>query len=130
LPSRKGQFKRLQNLYRVHKKYTNFYPKLRKVELVEHHGEAHKEGGLEALEVRQLGVEHEVEHLDKGEDEEEEDEQEAGEVGPAPVQRVDQHRHLQVELQDFQQLQDGHEDKQAQLLLKSIARKNWYSFFF
>ena len=74
------------------------YPELGEVELVEHHGEAHEEGGLEAPEVRQLGVEHEVEHLHKGEDEEEEDEEEAGQVGPAAVQREDEHGHLQVEL--------------------------------
>ncbi len=78
------------------------YPELRKVELVEHHAEAGEEGGADAPEVRQLGGEHEVEHLDKREDEEEEDEEEAREVGPAAVQREDEHGHLEVEAEDLQ----------------------------
>ena len=66
-------------------------------------------------EVRQLGVEHEVEHLHKGEDEEEEDGEEAGEVGPAAVQREHEHGHLEVEAQDLEQLQYGQEDQEPQL---------------
>jgi hypothetical protein len=93
----------------------NPYPELIKVELVQHHAEADKEGGVDAPEVGQLGVEHEVEELDEGKDEEEEDEKETGEVGPAAVEREDEHGHLQVELQDLEQLQNGQEDEKPQL---------------